>query len=80
MTETWEAPADLHGDAASGDDALYLYQCSGEVRLLEGVSVIEFRRDLLCICGQGCRPAEELPRRNVYLCSRIAGLPAPPLG
>jgi hypothetical protein len=38
-----------------------------------------FEKELLCFtCGNGCIKEENIPRRNIYFCSQLADVPAPP--
>jgi len=57
---------------------IYVYLCNGEVRAIPDVNTVRFDRDLLCVCGDDCRPRETFPRKDVYFCSRCSDVPAPP--
>ena len=59
--------------------AIYVHLCNGEVKVIPDASVVSLERDLLCVCGDNCQSRQYFPRKDVYFCSRIRDVPAPPL-
>jgi hypothetical protein len=80
-----ETPArDLEGNAeacAADDQArrtLYVYLCSGEVKVIPNAPSIRLEQGVLCVCGDHCLLIETFPRKDVYFCSRLPVEPPPP--
>jgi hypothetical protein len=66
------------GNAKRSGQAIYVYLCNGEVRMVPDADAIHLGRDLLCVCGNDCHKWESFRRKDVYFCSRIGDLPSPP--
>ncbi len=69
------------GACGAGDQpgrTLYVYLCSGEVKVIPNAPSIRLERSVLCVCGDHCLLIETFPRKDVYFCSRLPVEPPPP--